>query len=528
MPAEQQSRWIPGRYPAPGTSPIGDAIRQRRGERGITSLDAALLHVPPIAEGWNTLLGAVRTKGDLGGDVRELMILRVAAINGAAYEWIHHEQVGRQHGLTTAQLYIIRDITTPLPPAQGILNPLQSAALAFSDASTRTVTISDSITEDLRRELRQWVLKEHSGLSEEDVREKTSDLFVEAGLVVATYNMVSRFLVAVDVAGFSKEVVPWPLERQEYFFPIPKEDPTHAIHTLTLKSSTSAPCIVFVNSLLTDYTMWSLVLPYFIARDYNIVLFSQRGHGQSTLPSSPSSPPPPDSDPRTVTIPLLASDIHDILTSHLSIPSRDIKAIIGVSQGGATALAYAALYNEINDSAATAKSIIVCDTAPRTAEGSKAAWEERIALVGGEQVGGMKRLADITVPRWFPPGSQVSPQEDSSNGNNSRAEWVSSLITNTPVSGFEAGARALSSYDVLSLGLLESSVPSVLLLAGSLDGGGKVGRSLKQFGEEWNEKRRGQGRTEVEFVEVEGSGHLPMVDEPEKFWKAVDAFLAKV
>jgi hypothetical protein len=74
MPPEGQSQWIPGRYPAAGTSPIGDAIRQRRGERGITALDAALLHTPPIAEGWNKLLGAVRTKGALSGDVRELMV----------------------------------------------------------------------------------------------------------------------------------------------------------------------------------------------------------------------------------------------------------------------------------------------------------------------------------------------------------------------------------------------------------------------------------------------------------------------
>ncbi|KXN80782.1 hypothetical protein AN958_07390 [Leucoagaricus sp. SymC.cos] len=215
MPAEKQSRWIPGRYPPPGTSPIGDAIRKRRGERGITALDAALLHAPPIAEGWNTLLGAVRTNGSIGGDVRELMILRVAAINGAAYEWIHHEPVGRQHGLTTAQLYIIRDIGAPLPPAQGILNPLQTTALAFADASTRNVKVPDSVTEALRDELRKWVLKEHSGLTEEEVKDKTDDLFVEAGLVVATYNMVSRFLVAVDVAGFSREDVPWPLDRVE-------------------------------------------------------------------------------------------------------------------------------------------------------------------------------------------------------------------------------------------------------------------------------------------------------------------------
>ena len=69
-----QSRIIAGRYPPTGTSPIADAIRARRGPRGITPLDAALLHVPPIADGWNSLLGAVRTQGKLPGDVRELMV----------------------------------------------------------------------------------------------------------------------------------------------------------------------------------------------------------------------------------------------------------------------------------------------------------------------------------------------------------------------------------------------------------------------------------------------------------------------
>jgi len=72
--ANKASRIISGRYPPPGISPVADAIRVRRGDRGITPLDAALLHVPPIAAGWNSLLGAVRTQGKLPGDVRELMV----------------------------------------------------------------------------------------------------------------------------------------------------------------------------------------------------------------------------------------------------------------------------------------------------------------------------------------------------------------------------------------------------------------------------------------------------------------------
>ncbi|XP_006456043.1 hypothetical protein AGABI2DRAFT_210750 [Agaricus bisporus var. bisporus H97] len=515
---DKPSRWIPGRYPEPGTSAIADAIRRRRGERGLTALDGALLHVEPVAEGWNTLLGAVRTKGNVPGDVRELMILRVAAINGAAFEWIHHEIVGRQTGLTTAQLYVIRDISAPLlSPGGGggstILSPLQNAALVFADESTRDVCVSVKVTESLREELKKWV-----GMNDkEEVEKKMDDLFVECALIVASYNMVSRFLVSVDVAGKRDEDVPWPLTHTEEFITLPTtENPTHKIHTVTLKTSDSdsAPWIVFANSLLTDFKLWSLVVPYLISKSYNILLLSQRGHGKSTLPPSSSHP--------TVTIPFLASDIHTIL-HHLKIPTP-IKSLIGVSQGGATTLAFAAQFPQ------EVESIVVCDTAACTPMGNNVAWEERIRLVNGDQLGGMKRLADVTVPRWFPSGSKVSSSstttEEKGGGRRSRGEWISNMIKETSVEGFEAGARALSSYDTLSLGLFDRPIKHILLLAGSLDGNGKVGSSMKKLSEDWNEKRlEGRNLREVEFVLVEGSGHLPMVDEPEAFCEAVDRFL---
>ena len=73
-PTEGKSRVVPGRYPPPGIDPNADAIRERRGARGITALDANLLHVPVIAGGYSSLLGAVRTKGHLPGDLREAMV----------------------------------------------------------------------------------------------------------------------------------------------------------------------------------------------------------------------------------------------------------------------------------------------------------------------------------------------------------------------------------------------------------------------------------------------------------------------
>jgi hypothetical protein len=61
-------------YPPKGSNITADQIRERRGTSGLTALDGTLLHASPIANGWNQLLGAVRTKGKLPGDIRELLV----------------------------------------------------------------------------------------------------------------------------------------------------------------------------------------------------------------------------------------------------------------------------------------------------------------------------------------------------------------------------------------------------------------------------------------------------------------------
>ncbi|TFK36308.1 Alpha/Beta hydrolase protein, partial [Crucibulum laeve] len=506
----KSSRVIPGRYPPPGESAIADAIRGRRGARGLTPLDGALLHVPPIAEGWNTLLGAVRTKGKLPGDVREIMILRVAAINGAAFEWMQHEPVGRTHGLTTGQLYVVRDIDTPLPPSDGIMSSLQMSALLFADTSTRGIKVPGELIQTFKQTLAAWIRSSDKDAKDDEISSKVDDLYAEAALVTASYNMVSRFLVATDVAGLSDEQVAWPVDRKEHFVKIPS--PGHTIHAVTLITSPDAPWIVFANSLLTDLSMWSYFIPYLLSspfgKSYNILLHSQRGHGKSTLPNS---------TPQT-TIPALATDIRELL-SELSI-STPVHTVIGVSQGGAAALAFAALYG-----AQGASSIVVCDTGAKTPEGNKAAWEERITLVAAENQSaeGMKVLGRVTIPRWFPAASRVVAR--------GRSEWIHGMIEGTPVEGFEAGARALGDYDLFSFSinggqteqLLESDIGQVLLVAGELDGGGKVGAGLMALGERWNAVR-GE-KKQVTYASIPGAGHLPMIDETEKFWEVVGKWL---
>jgi 4-carboxymuconolactone decarboxylase len=163
---------------AAGTGPVADLIRQRRGG-DLRPLDELLLLSPPVAEGWSVLLSAIRGQLFLNANIRELVILRIGAVNGAAYEWQAHEPVARRCGATDEQLSALRQ-----PPAAeldpALFSPAQRAALAYADAITVAIKVPPE------------VFGRVAGLfSDREVAELTA--------VAATYNMVSRFLVALEI-----------------------------------------------------------------------------------------------------------------------------------------------------------------------------------------------------------------------------------------------------------------------------------------------------------------------------------------
>jgi AhpD family alkylhydroperoxidase len=156
--------------------PTAELLRARRGGQ-LSDLDRLLLHSPPVAEGWNALLGALRSGTTLPGDVRELVVLRIAVLNGAAFEWAAHEPIGRRAGLTGAQLEALRADDAQQRP---VWSPLQAAVLAWTDAATRSVAVPDEVFAAARGHL------DDRGL-------------VELAVLAGGYAMVSRVLVAFDV-----------------------------------------------------------------------------------------------------------------------------------------------------------------------------------------------------------------------------------------------------------------------------------------------------------------------------------------
>ena len=168
---------------APDEGPTADLLRARR--RGVlTTLDRLLLHSPPVAEGWNALLGALRGGTTLPDDLRELVVLRVAVLNAAEFEWTSHAPIARRAGLTDLHLRVLRADDALAEP---VWSPVQAAVLRFTDASTRDVAVPDAVVAALREHL--------------DDRQ-----VVELAVLVGGYGMVSRFLVALDVPPSTGEV----------------------------------------------------------------------------------------------------------------------------------------------------------------------------------------------------------------------------------------------------------------------------------------------------------------------------------
>ncbi len=158
---------------------IVDAVRARRGGE-LRPLDRLLLHSPELTRGWNTYLAAVRTRLGLPPRLRELAICAVAVLNQAEYEFFHHAPEFLKAGGTQAQLDAVRDVDAAIADA-GRFDAAERAVLALTAEMTRNVKVSDATFARA---------SEHLG-EPRDV--------IELIATVATYNMVSRFLVALEV-----------------------------------------------------------------------------------------------------------------------------------------------------------------------------------------------------------------------------------------------------------------------------------------------------------------------------------------
>jgi len=162
---------------AAGADPrLAELERRISAARGrISPLYQALLNSAPIAEGWEALLTAVRTKTSLRADLRELIILRIAVLNRAPYEFEAHVPHAQRAGLADAKID-----GTKVGATSSTYDELERTVLAYTDAMTRHIDVPDELFETVAQHFDAKTL-------------------VELTATIAAYNMVSRFLVALRI-----------------------------------------------------------------------------------------------------------------------------------------------------------------------------------------------------------------------------------------------------------------------------------------------------------------------------------------
>jgi alkylhydroperoxidase family enzyme len=158
----------------PAIAPLAQRIAAERGGKMI-NLYKMLLQSPPVADGWRQLLTAIRQQCDLSARYRELAILRIAVLNEADYEFAQHVPFARAEGYTTAQLEAMRR-----PDFRAHFDAIDLKVIDYTDAMTTTIRVPQAVFDAINAELSQREM-------------------VELTATIAAYNMVSRFLEALQL-----------------------------------------------------------------------------------------------------------------------------------------------------------------------------------------------------------------------------------------------------------------------------------------------------------------------------------------
>lgn len=252
------------------------------------------------------------------------------------------------------------------------------------------------------------------------------------------------------------------------------------LHYQMISGPADKPVLVFVNSLGTDFRIWRDVIVA-LAGLYPILTYDKRGHGLSDLGVTPYK---------------MQDHIDDLaaLLDHLKVS----KAVIcGLSVGGMIAQGLADTRPDL------VKALMLCDTAHKI--GNADGWNARIKVVEEQ---GLASISDAIMERWFTP-------EFRKPSNPAYAGYVNMLVRQ-PAEGYAATCAALRDADMTNAARM-LTVPT-LCVVGDQDGSTppELVRSMADL------------IAESEFMVVEGSGHIPCVEQPERFIATIRQFLDKL
>jgi 3-oxoadipate enol-lactonase len=254
----------------------------------------------------------------------------------------------------------------------------------------------------------------------------------------------------------------------------------HIIHYKYLRNSdqnAGDAAFVFINSLGTDFRIWNEVVEKI--KEYgDILLFDKRGHGLSDVVEN------------TNELNDFADDVIALL-EHLSLNKC---IMIGLSVGGMIAQILA---NRVPDKIGK---LIFCDT--RHKIGNAQIWNDRINAVKQK---GLSAISDGVMQRWF--------SEKFRNKNAIKVAGYKNMLERSPVLGYIQTCEAIRDADLTELAK-QITIPS-LCIVGSEDKS-----TLPEEVKNLADLIKGS-----KYEVIEGSGHIPCVDNPEVLSKLIIEFI---
>jgi 3-oxoadipate enol-lactonase len=237
-----------------------------------------------------------------------------------------------------------------------------------------------------------------------------------------------------------------------------------------------SPVLLFSNSLGTNLSMWSPQLPVF-EKQFRVLRYDTRGHGQSTVTPGPYS------------IEQLGKDVLNLLDAL----KLDRVHFCGLSMGGMIGM-----WLGINAPERLNK-LVLCNTGAKI--GNAEEWRARIEAV---RKAGLKSMAPAVIERWFTPAFRAkSPEEVAA---------TQVVLENVDGEGYVANCAAVRDFDGRET-ISKIGVPT-LVIAGAHDPATPPadGRFLA-------EKIKG-----ARYVEL-SAAHLSNIEDRDRFNEEVSAFL---
>ena len=115
-----------------------------------TNLHKLLVNSPDMALAFNGIGGYIRFKSKLDPRLRELAILQVGWMEKSEYEFTHHVKIGREFGVTDAD---IEGLFAETAGKQSTLEPLVKAVLRGAREMVRNLGMSDATFAEIKRAL---------------------------------------------------------------------------------------------------------------------------------------------------------------------------------------------------------------------------------------------------------------------------------------------------------------------------------------------------------------------------------------